>query len=230
MRIHIPCMAHVIEHALGTCMTSLGLKGCTKSWEAHERDLQFRHNESTVIAKRQRLRKEGNAWVNKVSAMWPGFAKILEKVHHWRHFERPETDLHIAENDGCINYSDTRSLNRDHWLSTNESTNDSTTNYGCETTVDFNTGVAWASLPIMIIHLWVAQESQIHYLPPTIDNTGWMDHRQVHHGSYMAFPILDPEDVRKAYSNSASRYQCLQWHVPTYGWRYASFGQEEDWM
>jgi hypothetical protein len=61
-------------------MSSLGIKGCTNSWEAHERDQQFRENESIDIGKSQRLRKEGNARINKVSAMRSGFAKIIEKV------------------------------------------------------------------------------------------------------------------------------------------------------
>jgi len=79
-RNHIPCMAHVIQLALGAFMSSLGVKGCTKSWEAHEHDQQFGENESIDIGKSQRLRKEGNARINKVSAMKPGLAKIIEKV------------------------------------------------------------------------------------------------------------------------------------------------------
>jgi len=31
-------MAHFIHLSLGAFMSSLGVKGCTKSWEAHERD------------------------------------------------------------------------------------------------------------------------------------------------------------------------------------------------
>jgi hypothetical protein len=62
-------------------MSSLGLKGCTKSWEAHEHDQQFGENDCIDIAKSQRLRKEGNARINKVSARRPGVAKIIEKVH-----------------------------------------------------------------------------------------------------------------------------------------------------
>jgi len=77
---HIPCMAHVIQLALGAFMSSLGVKGRTKSWEAHERDQQFGENESIDIGKSQSLRKEGNASINKVSAMKPGLAKIIEKV------------------------------------------------------------------------------------------------------------------------------------------------------
>jgi len=80
LRNHIPCMAHVIELALGAVMSSLGVKGRTKSWEARERDQQFGENESIDIGKSQRLRKEGNARINKVSAMRPGLAKIIEKV------------------------------------------------------------------------------------------------------------------------------------------------------
>jgi hypothetical protein len=80
LRNHIPCMAHVIQLALGAFMSSLGVKGLTKSWEAHERDQQFGENESIAIGKSQRLRKEGNARINKVSAMRSGLAKIIEKV------------------------------------------------------------------------------------------------------------------------------------------------------
>jgi hypothetical protein len=61
-------------------MSSLGVKGRTKSWEAHERDQQFGKNESIDIGKSQRLRKEGNARINKVLAMRLGLAKIIEKV------------------------------------------------------------------------------------------------------------------------------------------------------
>jgi len=80
LRNHIPCMAHVIHLALGAFMSSLGVKGRTKSWEAHERDQQFGENESIDIGKSRRVRKEGNARINKVSAMRPGLAKIIEKV------------------------------------------------------------------------------------------------------------------------------------------------------
>jgi hypothetical protein len=80
LRNHIPCMAHIIQLALGVFMSSLGVKGPTKSWEAHERDQQFGENESIDIGKSQRLRKAGNARINKVSAMRPGLAKLIEKV------------------------------------------------------------------------------------------------------------------------------------------------------
>jgi hypothetical protein len=62
-------------------MSSLGVNGRTKSWEAHERDQQFGENESTDFGRSQRLRKEGNARINKLSAMRPDLVKIIEKVH-----------------------------------------------------------------------------------------------------------------------------------------------------
>jgi hypothetical protein len=62
-------------------MSSLGVNRHTKSWEAHERDQQFGENEGRDIGKSQRIRKEGNARINKVLAMRPGLAKIIEKVH-----------------------------------------------------------------------------------------------------------------------------------------------------
>jgi hypothetical protein len=73
-------MAHVIQLALGAFMSSLGVKGRTKSWEAHEHVQQFGKNASIDIDQSQRLRKEGNARTNKVSAMRPGLAKIIQKV------------------------------------------------------------------------------------------------------------------------------------------------------
>jgi hypothetical protein len=80
LRNHVPCMVHIIQLALGAFMSSIGVKGRTISWEAHERDQQFGENESIDIGKSQRLRKEGNATINKVSAMKAGLAKIIEKV------------------------------------------------------------------------------------------------------------------------------------------------------
>jgi len=55
LRIHIPCMAHVIQLALGAFMSSLGVRGRTKSSETHERNPQSREYESTDIVKGQRL-------------------------------------------------------------------------------------------------------------------------------------------------------------------------------
>jgi len=114
LRNHIPCMAHVIQLSLGAFMSSLGVKGRTKSWEAHERDQQFGENVTTDIGKSQRLQKEGNARINKVSAMRPGLAKIIEKVRISTYYESAETDLHIAENACCIDYADTWMSKRVH--------------------------------------------------------------------------------------------------------------------
>jgi len=73
-------MAQVIELTLGAFMSSLGVKGGTEVWEAHECEQQFRENESIEVGKSQRHRKEGNARINKVSAMRSGLAKIIETV------------------------------------------------------------------------------------------------------------------------------------------------------
>jgi hypothetical protein len=74
-------MVHVIQLALGAFMSTLGVKGHTKSCVAHEHNQQFGENESIDIGKSQRLRQQGNARINKVSAMRPGLAKIIETVH-----------------------------------------------------------------------------------------------------------------------------------------------------
>ena len=93
LRYHIPCMAHIIQLAWGAFMSSLGVNGRTRSWEANEHDQQIGENQSIDIGRSQRLWKEGNARINKVSAMKPGLAKIIEKVHISRCFEIAETDL-----------------------------------------------------------------------------------------------------------------------------------------
>jgi len=100
-------MAHINQLALGSFVSSLRVEGSMKSCEAHERDQQLVENESTEIGKSQRHRKEGNARINKVSAMKPALAKLIEKVRISTYFESAEIDLHIAENDCCINYADT---------------------------------------------------------------------------------------------------------------------------
>jgi hypothetical protein len=70
-------MVHLIQLASGAFTSSQGVKSRTKSWEAHERNQQFGENESIDIGKTQRLRKVGNARINKVSAMRRGLAKII---------------------------------------------------------------------------------------------------------------------------------------------------------
>jgi len=90
-------------------MSSAGVKGCTKSCDAHERDQQFGETKSMDIGRNQRLHEEGNAWINKVSAMRTGLANIIEQVCISRYIETPETDLHIAANGGCTDYADAQS-------------------------------------------------------------------------------------------------------------------------
>ena len=107
LKDHIPCMANVIELAVGAFMSSLGVTGPTKWWEADERDQQFGDNERIGIGKSQWLGKEGNAKINMVSAMLPGLAKISEKVCISWYFESHEIDLHIAENACWIDHTDT---------------------------------------------------------------------------------------------------------------------------
>ena len=190
-------------------MSSLGVKGCTKSWEAHERDQQFGENECTHIGKSQRLQKEGNARIDKVSAMKSGLAKIIEKVCISRYSENSETDHHITANGSWVNYDNTWSSKRVHWMSKSQSMNCSPSYYGCENTVEFETAVAWVSLSITRIHPWVAEASSIQRIPVTLNNQGWMDHRQVRLGSVNAIPILDSADVEKTYGHTASCYHPL---------------------
>ena len=209
LRNHIRCMAHVIQLGSGAFMSSLGVKGRTKSWEAQECNQQFGVNASTHIGKSQRLRKEGNPRINKVSAMKPGLAKIIVKLRISRYSENSETDHHIAANATCVDYVDIRSSKRVDWLSKCQSTNCSPSYYWCENPVEFDTGVAWARLSIMRIHPRVAEASTIQQLQVTRHNRGWMDNRQVRHGSVNAIPILDSGDVEETYGHTASCYHRL---------------------
>jgi len=142
LRDHIPCMAYVIQLAFGAFMSSLGVKGHTKSWEAHERDQQFEENESVDIGNSQRLGKEGTARINEVLAMKPGLAKIIEKVCVSKYFETAETDLRIAENASCIDDANTWLSKRVHWLSKSQCPHCGTSDYGCEYMLELDTGVA----------------------------------------------------------------------------------------
>jgi hypothetical protein len=142
LRDHVPCTALVEQLALGPFMSNLGVKGSTKSWEADERDQQFGENEKIDFGKSQRLRKEGNARISKVSAMKPGLGKIIEKVRISRYFPSPEIDLRIAENACCIDYADTWSPKQVHGLSKSQSPNRGTSDYGCEDTLELNIEIA----------------------------------------------------------------------------------------
>jgi len=213
LRIHIPCMAHIIQLAFGRFMSSLGVKCQTKSWEAHERDQQFGQNENIDIGKGQRLRKEGNARFNTVLPKTPGLGKMIQKVRISTNFKSPETDSDRAGNASCVGCADTESSKWVHWLTKSQNADRSTTCYGWEDMMEFNIGVTWASLPITRIHLRVAQHSKMQWVLANLDNTGWMDDRQVCHGWFQAIPRLDPVDVDMGYHDSASRNHCLQWDV-----------------
>jgi len=110
-------MADVIQLALGAFMSSLGVKGHTKSWEAHECDQQLGENARIDIGKSQTLPKDGNARINMASATRPSLAEIIENVCISKFFENPKTDSHIAGNVCCIAYTDAWSSEKLHWLS-----------------------------------------------------------------------------------------------------------------
>jgi len=162
LRNHIPCMVHVIQLGLGAFMSSLGVKGRTQSWEAHERDQHFGENKNIHVGKSQRAQKEGNARTKQESAMRPGLAKIVQKVHFSWYFETPEADYCVAENAWCINYADTWSPKQVDWLSKSQSLNCSTSDYGCQDTLELYTGVAQSYLPFTGIHTLVSSRPKIH--------------------------------------------------------------------
>ena len=149
---------------------------------------------------------------------------IIEKVQISWYFERPETNLHIAENSCSIDYPDTWYLKWVHWLSMSQSPHCNTSDYGCEDTLELNTRVAQAQLLIIGIHMPVAPKSKTHWLPATLHNSTWNDDCEVCHGSIKAISILDPVDVKDAYSRCASCYHSVQWHNQSSGWCDASFG------
>jgi len=224
LRDHIPCLGHIIQLALGALMGGLGVKGCTKSWEAHERHHQFGDNESIDIGKSQRLRKDGNAEIDKVSAMRPGFGKIIEIVRISRYFESSQNDLHIAENACWMDYANTLLSKLVHWPSKSPCSHCCTTDYGFEDRLELDTAVTRAGQLITRCHLRVPRRSKIPWLPATLHNTRSMEHCKVCNGSNEAIPIFDPVDIDEAYSHIASHHLSQQWHVWSYRWHYASFG------
>jgi len=191
-------MAQVIQLALGVFIGSLGVEGRTKTWEAHERDKKFGENQSIDIRNSQRLHKEWNARNNLVSTMRPSCGKLIEKVWISRCCESPETDLLITANGCCVDYTDAWSPNGVDWLSKRPCANHWNNNSGCEDTVEFDTVVTWASLPITRILPRVCQTSEIQWSLFALHNTGWMDHRWVCNGSFKAITVLDPVHVEIA--------------------------------
>jgi len=164
-------MGHVIQWALRAFMTCLGVKGRIKCCLAHEHDHPFGANERTDIAKSQRLRKEGNAWINTVPVMRPGIVKEIEKVCISWHFENPETDLHIAEHAYGIDYTATWLSKRVSWLLKSQSLQCGTPDNWFEGMFELITGVAWTCLPMMGIHTRVARKSKIQWFPATFHSS-----------------------------------------------------------
>jgi len=210
---HIPCMAHVTQLAVGAFMSGLGVICRTKSWEAHERDQQYGEHESIDNGNSQRLRKEGNAWINKVLAMCTGLAMIIEKVCISWYFESPEADLHIAEYACCINHADTWLPKWFYWLSKRHSLHCTTLDYECEDILDFYTAVAGARIPITAIHTGVASTPNIRQIPATILILGAKYDGQVYHGCIEAIAILESLYVEEAYSHIASHHHGAKYHV-----------------
>jgi len=168
LRNYIPCVAHVIQLALSAFMSSLSVTDRAKSWDAHERDQQCVENESIDSGKSQELWKEGNARINKVLAMKPGLAQIIEQIHTSKYFESSETELHKAENASFIDYANFWLSTQVHWMSKSQSPHHSTINYGCEDTLELNHWVACTSLPIMRIPPPVAPKFNIHWSAATL--------------------------------------------------------------
>jgi len=138
MNIRIPCMAHVIQFALSAFLSSFRVDGHTKSWNVQERKQHFGKNACMDTGNSQRLRKNGNARITKMSDMRLRWAKIIRNVRFSGHLQSPETDIHIAENTCCIDYTNIWLLKSVHWMFKRQSMNHSTTNYGCEIIVELH--------------------------------------------------------------------------------------------
>jgi hypothetical protein len=80
LRNHITCIGHALQLAVGSFTNSLGVKGRSTAWGAHEHDPHFGEKESIDLWKSERLCKEGNARINMVLAIRPGLGKIIQKV------------------------------------------------------------------------------------------------------------------------------------------------------
>jgi hypothetical protein len=112
--------------------------------------------ETTDIGKSQQLRKEDNARFNNMSAMIPGLAMMIEKVHISTYFDSAETDLNRAENVCCIDYIDTCSSKWVHWMPKIQGQDCSATYYRCEDKVELDLEVAQAHQLITWSHMRVA--------------------------------------------------------------------------
>jgi hypothetical protein len=90
-------------------------------------------------------------------------------------------------------------LKRVHWLTQRQCPYCSSRHYECKDTLKLNIGVAWASPPIMWIHIQATLRTQNTVIPDPPDNKGWEDHCHVCHWSGMSIPGLDLWDVEKLY-------------------------------
>jgi hypothetical protein len=169
-----------------------------KSWEAHQRNQRFGGNESVDIRKRQRLRKEGNAQINKVFAMRPGLRKIIEKVRITWYFECSATDLHQAQNACCIDHADTWSSKRIHRLRKIQSPHCCASDCGCEDTLELDTGVAQEPLPVTGFYTQAAPKSKLHWFMATFHNWRRMDHCKACQRSIEVISILHHVDIEEA--------------------------------
>jgi len=185
---HQPWNAHISQLSLEAVISNLGVQGDTECWEAHEWNRESGLNGRINMLMSQRLRIEGNAQFNTVSDRRQGFANIIEKVWIWKHFERPEIDLQIAENARYIDYADTWLLNDFHWLSKSHCMHYSTIHYGSENLPDDETRVIPAMYWILRSHQRVAQEFTVQRSPGTVYITEWMDHQQVYLGLFRGIP------------------------------------------
>jgi hypothetical protein len=80
LRDHTPRVPHVIQLALGPFVSRVGVRGHTKSCQAHEHNQRLGENDSTQIGNSERHCKELNARINNLTAIRAGLAKITEKV------------------------------------------------------------------------------------------------------------------------------------------------------
>jgi len=104
------------------------------------------------------------------------------------------TNLQIALNTCYKDVTDTWWSKPVHWLSERLSPHCSASDCGCEHKLELEAGVAWASLLISKIDLWLSPKYRIQWSPPTLHLPGSMHHWQESHRSIEVVPILDLVD------------------------------------
>jgi len=179
--IHEPCLCEKLHQFLGSPW----------AWSAIWREWKHRHWEESKISKREQLSNQQDvSYATKYrNNHWQStYFKIFWKSWHWSSYSTEYLlywlRWHLVVDTSSLTVKKTKSLS-------------TTTYYVGEYMVECDTGVACVSLSILSIHLWVAQESKIPWLPPTLHITGCMDHFQVHHGHCQAILLLDPVNVEE---------------------------------